>query len=138
MKTNNKTPSIYNKAVLQETSEALDTWVSDMEKISAFTGRLALKEDNLILKIAIEMEISEFIYDLDEIPENAVEGDSAAILSAISKHIRSFSISEAENLSWEGDDLQSALVYLSEKGDIGKLNQYLHNIKADLKDFMKG
>ena len=138
MRSNNKSPSIYTKAVLKEASQAVSAWALDIDKALAISQRIAGNKNSLLLQIALETETSEFVYDLDEKPESVIEGDAQIILSALSKHIQEHAVSLASKNGWKGEGLQSALLYLSDKGMLSGVKEYIEGIRSDLEDFMKG
>lgn len=138
MKSKNKSPCIYSNTVLKETSSIVSVWIKDMEKIIFLSDELNKEKGRVILEIALESEISDFLCDLEDSPIGLEDGDAEYLVGALTERIQNFVKGLASDHGLKTENTQDALEFLSKKALLPELRKYLEDISEDLKDLMKG
>ena len=138
MKSKNKSPVIFNKTVLKETSAQVDMWMEDIDKIISLSENIAEVKESVILEIALETVMSDFISDIEDGPCNLEEGESGLLVEALSERLQKHISDLVSNHGVKSEDTLSALTFLSKKGQLYEIKKYLENIRADLEGLMKG
>ncbi len=134
MEQKTKPISLYSRKTLKEIEKIVDLWLSDMETVLTLSEKAKENEDNIILKIAVEAAASDFEFDLDA-DIDTDDNDAQSVLESLIKYINEYIAANAVKLGWNRSGTLSALLYLSERGRLDLLKEYLEKVKKDIKEF---